>query len=185
NTNFYLLGTLIEKISGKTYEQFLRERIFTPLGMSDTRIDSHRELIPNRADGYSWSDSGFRNALRLSPTLTFSTAGLVSTVLDLAKWDAALYTERLVKKSTLEQMWTNARLNNGDIVPDYGLAFGLSPYKGHRRVGHSGGADGFAAAISRFVDDKVSVIVLTNANEKRPFFINGVANEIAAYFFSK
>src|SRR5262249_18680560 len=131
NTNFYLLGTLIEKIRGKTYEQFLRERIFTPLGMSDTRIDSHCELIPNRADGYSWSDSGFRNALRLSPTLTFSTAGLVSTVLDLAKWDAALYTERLVKKSTLEQMWTNARLNNRDIVPDYGLAFGLSPYKGH------------------------------------------------------
>ena len=128
DTNFYLLGMLIEKISGKPYEQFLRERIFKPLGMSDTRIDSHSELIPNRADGYSWSDGGFRNALRYSPTLTFSTAGLVSTVLDLAKWDAALYTDGLVKKSTLEQMWTNARLNNGDIVTDYGLAFGLSPY---------------------------------------------------------
>lgn len=171
---------LIEKVSGKTYEQFLRERIFTPLGMSDTRIDSHRELIPDRADGYTSNDGAFRNALRYSPTLTFSTAGLVSTVLDLAKWDAALYTEGLVKRSTFEQMWTNARLNNGEIVPDYGLAFGLSPYKGHRRVGHTGGADGFVAAISRFVDDKVTVIVLTNADQKRSFFINGIANEIAS-----
>ena len=66
-TGFFLLGMMIEKISGKTYEQFLSERIFQPLGMSDTRLDSRAEIIPNRADGYSWRDGGFRNAVWYSP----------------------------------------------------------------------------------------------------------------------
>jgi D-alanyl-D-alanine carboxypeptidase len=102
NTGYFLLGMLIEKVSGKAYEQFLRERIFAPLGMRDTRLQNYDELIPNRAGGYTWRNGGFRNAVRISSTISFSTAGLVSTVLDLAKWDAALYTEKLLKKPTLE-----------------------------------------------------------------------------------
>ena len=185
-TGFFLLGMMIEKVSGKTYEQFLRERIFRPLGMSDTRLDSRTEIIPNRADGYSWRDGGFRKAVWYSPTLTYSTAGLVSTVIDLAKWDAALYSERLLKKSTLEQMWTNPRLNNGQLVTETGLGFGLSPFtknnRVHRRVGHVGGAEGFATAMSRFMDDKVTVVVLSNAGQEG-FTISGVANEIASFYF--
>lgn len=100
DTGYFLLGMLIEQVSGKSYEQFLRERIFAPLEMRDTRLENSAELIPNRADGYHWQNGGYRNAERVSPTLTFSTAGLVSTVLDLAKWDAALYTEKLLKKSS-------------------------------------------------------------------------------------
>ena len=182
-TGFFLLGMLIEKVSGQTYEQFLRERIFAPLGMRDTRLDSYTDIIPNRADGYVWQSGAFRNAIWYHPTLTFSTAGLVSTVLDLAKWDAALYTEKLLKKSTLEQMWTNAKLNNGQIVTETGLGFGLTPFRGRRRVGHVGGAEGFASAMSRFIDDKVTVIVLSNAGQKG-FAISDVANEIAAFYFS-
>lgn len=185
-TGFFLLGMMIEKISGKTYEQFLRERVFEPLGMSDTRLDSRADMIPNRADGYSWEDGTFRNATWYSPTLTFSTAGLVSTVLDLAKWDAALYTDRLLKKSTLEQMWTPARLNNGHLVTETGLGFGLSPFtknnRVHRRVGHVGGAEGFATAMSRFIDDRLTVIVLSNAGQQG-FTISDVANEIASLYF--
>ncbi len=187
-TGFFLLGMMIEKISGKTYEQFLRERIFQPLGMSDTRLDSRTDIIANRADGYTWQEGGYRKAVWYSPTLTFSTAGLVSTVLDLAKWDAALYTEKLLKRSTLEQMWTNPKLNNGELVTETGLGFGLSPFtKGgrvHRRVGHVGGAEGFATAMSRFTDDKVTVIVLSNAGQQG-FTISGVANEIAAFYFGQ
>lgn len=182
-TNFFLLGMLIEKISGKTYEQFLRERIFAPLEMRDTRMDSAVEIIANRADGYEWKNNTYQNAVWYNPTLTFSTAGLVSNVLDLAKWDAALYTEKLLKKRTLDQMWTNARLNNGTVVPDYGLAFGMSPFRGHKRVGHVGGAEGFATAISRFIDDKVTVIVLSNAGQEG-FAISEIANEIASFYFS-
>ena len=184
NTGFYLLGMVIEKVSGKTYEQFLQERIFVPLGMGDTRFENFSEIIPNRANGYTWQKTGFRNAVRISPTLSFSTAGLVSTVLDLAKWDAALSSEKLLKKSTLNQMWTNAKLNNGQIVSEYGLGFGLTPFRGHKRTGHLGGSSGFATAISRFVDDKLTVIVLSNADQEG-FLIGDIANEIAAYYFSK
>ncbi len=183
-TGYSLLGMLIEKVSGKTYEQFLRERIFAPLGMRDTRLDNSAEIIPNRADGYTWHNNGFRNAERPNPTLSFSIGGLISTVLDLAKWDAALYTEKLLKKSTLEQMWTNTKLNNGQIVSDYGLGFNLTPFRGHKRVGHSGGHTGFATTITRFVDDKVTVIVLTNADQEGSS-ISEIAKEIASYYFAK
>jgi D-alanyl-D-alanine carboxypeptidase len=181
-TGYFLLGMLIEKVSGKTYEQFLRERIFAPLEMHDTRLDNSAELIPNRADGYTWQNNGFRIAERPNPTLSFSIGGLVSTVIDLAKWDAALDTEKLLRKSTLEQMWTSAKLNNGKIVPDYGLGFNLTPFRGHKRVGHSGGHTGFATTITRFVDDKVTVIVLTNADQEGSS-ISEIAKEIASYYF--
>ncbi len=184
DTGYYLLGMLIEKISGKTYEQFLRERIFSPLKMRDTRHHSNTELIANRAGGYSWKNGAYRNANRMNPVVEFSNGGLVSTVFDLAKWDAALYTQKLLKRATLEQMWTNAKLNNGEIVPSYGLGFGLTPFFGHRRVGHSGGGPGFATAFTRFIDDKVSVIILTNADQD-DFLISEMANEIAAFHFSK
>lgn len=189
NTGYFLLGMLIEKVSGKSYEQFLRERIFAPLEMRDTRLENYTELIPNRANGYTWKNGGYRNALRVSPTLTFSPAGLVSTVLDLAKYDAALYTEKLLKKRTLDEMWTKAKLNNGETVEN-GLGFGLTPYQGRRRVGHSGGHTGFSTTMTRLVDEKVTVIVLTNSDNEgylnpKSFLISDIANEIASYYFSK
>ncbi len=128
NVGYFLLGMLIEKVSGASYEQFLRTRIFAPLEMRDTRLQNYAELIPNRANGYTWQNGEFRNALRVSPTLTFSLAGLVSTVLDLAKYDAALYTEKLLKKQTLDKMFTKAKLNNGQTI-EHGLGFGITPYQ--------------------------------------------------------
>ena len=188
NTGYFLLGMLIEKVSGRSYEQFLRERIFAPLEMRDTRLENYAELIPYRANGYTWKDGGYRNALRVSPTLTFSVAGLVSTVLDLAKYDAALYSEKLLKKRTLDEMWTKTKLKNGETV-EHGLGFGLTPYKGRRRVGHSGGHTGFSTTMTRLIDEKVSVIVLTNSDSEghlqpESFLISDIANEIASYYFS-
>jgi D-alanyl-D-alanine carboxypeptidase len=187
NTGYFLLGMLIEKVSGKSYEQFLRERIFTPLEMRDTRLENYNELIPYRASGYTWKSGGYRNALRVSPTLTFSVAGLVSNVLDLAKYDAALYSEKLLKRRTFEEMWTKTKLNNGETV-EHGLGFGLTPYKGHRRVGHSGGHTGFSTTLTRLIDKKVSVIILTNSDSEghlQPggFLISEIANEIATFYF--
>ncbi len=187
NIGYFLLGMLTEKISGKSYEQFLRERIFAPLEMRDTRLENYTELIPHRADGYTWKNGSYRNALRVSPTLTFSVAGLVSNVLDLAKYDAALYTEKLLKKSTLEQMWTKGKLNNGETF-DNGLGFGLTPFQNRRRVGHSGGHTGFSTTITRLIDDKITVIVLTNSDNEgylkpESFLISDIANEIASFYF--
>jgi CubicO group peptidase (beta-lactamase class C family) len=186
NTGYFLLGMVIEKVSGKSYEQFLQERIFSPLSMKNSRFENYTEVIPNRADGYTWKNGRYYNAFRVSPTLLFSVAGIVSTVLDLAKYDAALYTEKLLKKSTLEQMFTKGELNNGQTV-DHGLGFGMSPFRGHRRVGHSGGHTGFATTITRLIDDEITVIILSNADSKghtgNRVLINDIANEIASFYF--
>ncbi len=151
--------------------------------MPHTRLISYTELIPNRADGYDFQNGLFRNDF--FEINEIGNAGLVSTVLDMAKLDAALYGEKLLKRTTLEQMWTNAKLNNGEIVQSYGLGFGLTPFRGRRRVGHSGGGGlGFSTTITRLIDDKVTVIILTNANQEG-FLIQNIANEIASFYFNK
>ena len=91
----------------------------------------------------------------------FFEGALMSSVLDMAKWDAALYSTKILKKSSLEKMWTPVKLNDGITVP-YGFGWEITDINGHRQIGHGGGLPGFVASISRFVDDKLTVIVLTN-----------------------
>lgn len=178
-TNYYLLGLIIEKVSGMTYQNFVSKQILAPLGLRESRFDDSVRLMPNRADGYLFEKGNFVNAPRYSPSLTYAAAGLASTVLDLAQWDIALG-KRLLKPATWKMMWTGAKLNNGKAT-EYGFGFGLTPFRGHRRIGHVGGGDGFCAALSHFGDDRISVIVCTNLNIG--FDISSLANEIAALFF--
>lgn len=105
NTGYYLLGIIIEKASGKSYWQFLDERIFKPLGMNATRSTDPQPIARNRASGYEWKNDHFENRPVLLPAVAFSAGSLLSTVEDMAKWDTALYTEKLLKKSSLDQMW--------------------------------------------------------------------------------
>ena len=184
DTGYHLLGMLIEKVSGKDYEQFLNERIFQPLEMRNTRLNSDDQLVTNRADGYNYSDGKFRNA-GLLPLFEFANAGLISTVLDMAKLDIAFTSEKLLRRATFEQMMTNAKLNNGEIVPSYGLGVGLTPFRGRRRVGHTGGGGlGFSTALTHFLNEKVTVVVLTNTNQPTGS-VGEMANEIASFYFSK
>jgi D-alanyl-D-alanine carboxypeptidase len=167
NTGYFLLGMLIEKVTGKAYGEFLDERIFKPLGMSHTRVNDLQVIIPNRAHGYSWDGATLRNGEYVSPTQPFAAGALVSTVSDLIKWDAALTTDRLLKKSSLEQMWTATKLGNGETA-DYGFGWQVERVNGHRLIGHGGGIPGFATFIARFVDDKLTVIVLCNGDSGDP-----------------
>jgi D-alanyl-D-alanine carboxypeptidase len=161
NTGFYLLGMIIEKVSGKEYGAFLQERIFQPLGMTETRLNDLREVLKGRATGYAVEKGKLRNGEYVSPTQPFSAGALVSTVVDLAKWDAALYTDKLLKRASLEQMWTPEKLNDGKPLT-YGYGWGVDVYRTRKRISHGGGINGFSTFIARFVDDKLTVIVLTN-----------------------
>ncbi len=163
NTGYYLLGIIIEKASGKSYWQFLDERVFKPLGMNATRSTDPQPIVPNRASGYEWKNDHFENRPVLLPAIAFSAGSLLSTVEDMAKWDAALYTEKLLKKSSLDQMWTAPATNDGTDAPfNYGFGWFIENYHGHRLVQHSGGTPGFSSAMYRFVSDKLTIIILTN-----------------------
>ena len=164
NTNYLLLGFLIRKVTGEFYGDYLQERIFKPLGMNATRIISEADIIPNRAAGYQLVKGELKNQDWVSPTFNSTADGaLYFTVLDLAKWDAALYTEKLVKKSSLDQMWTVAKLNDGKPnKSNYGFAWTIDQMNGHRVIEHGGAWQGFTTYIARYVDDKLTVVVLTN-----------------------
>jgi CubicO group peptidase (beta-lactamase class C family) len=160
NTGYFLLGLIIEKASGKPYAEFLEERIFKPLDMNATRVNHLPDIVRHRATGYSWTGK-LQNAEHASMNWPFSAGAIVSTVTDLAKWDAALYTEAILSRSSLDQMWTKTTLADGQ-QRDYGFGWSLGDFRGHRLIGHGGGIPGFTTDIVRFVDDKLTVIVLTN-----------------------
>ena len=159
-----LLGILIHKITGEFYGDFLHQRIFAPLGMTTTRILSEADIIPNRAAGYRLVNGELKNQEWVAPLLNTTADGsLYFTVLDLAKWDAALYTEKLLKRASLDQMWTVAKLNDGKPnAGNYGFGWFVHQANGHRLLEHGGAWQGFTTQICRYVDDRLTVVVLTN-----------------------
>ena len=162
NLAYVMLGILIHKVSGKFYGDFLQERVFKPLEMTTARVISEADIVPNRAAGYVVVNGQLKNQSWVSPTLNTTADGaLYLTIYDMAKWDAALYTEKLLKKSSLEQMWTPVKLNDGKTHP-YGFGWGLGEVRGHRIIEHGGAWQGFKAQITRFPDDKLTVIVFAN-----------------------
>ena len=179
NLAYLMLGVLIHKVSGKFYGDFLQERVFKPLDMSTARVISEADIVPNRAAGYRVVNGQLKNQNWVSPSLNTTADGaLYLTVYDMAKWDAALYGEKLLKRSSLEQMWTPVKLNNGKTHP-YGFGWALGEVRGHRVVEHGGSWQGFKSQISRYIDDKLTVVVFANqarANSAK------LAHEVAALF---
>lgn len=162
NTGYYLLGMLIQKVTGQNYWDVLTERIFKPLGMKASRDGNPRAVIPHRVRGYAWKEDHYVNQDPLDPTGGFSAGSIVSTVGDMAKWDAALDTEQLLKQATLKQMWTPAALDKGGTA-NYGFGWMIERMAGHPMIAHGGGTLGFSSFVARFPKDRLSVVVLTNA----------------------
>lgn len=176
DTGYYLLGRLIEALTGGSYEAFLRARMFAPLGMADTHLQ-RRPPLPDVAQGYRWTAGRYEAVPPFDPMVDEANGALVSTVLDLVRWDAALDAHRLLAAATRDTMWTPVPVRTG--AAPYGLGFGLTPFAGRRRVGHTGGGGGFATAFSKFPDDRLTVIMLANG-ELPSGAVQVFANEIAA-----
>jgi len=174
NTGYAVLGFLIERVTGKFYGDFLAERVFQPLGMDATRVISEADIVTNRAAGYRLENGVLKNQEWVAPSLNRTADGaLYFTVLDLAKWDAALYTERLLKRESLEAMWTPARLNDGRAAEGYaddayGFGWAIGEQRGHRRIEHGGSWQGFRTCIARYVEDRLTVVVLANLATATP-----------------
>ena len=162
NSGYFLLGMVIEKISGKAYGQYLQDELFTPLGLKNTLYCDQARLIKHRAQGYANKPNGqFGNAEPLSMTLPYAAGSLCSTVGDLAMWTAALAGGKVVSLASYKQMTTPVALNNGQPLT-YGFGLRLSTLRGHGQIGHNGGINGFISELHHYVDDSVVTVVLTN-----------------------
>jgi len=186
NSGYVILGILIHRVTGEFYGDFLRQRIFAPLGM-ETRVISESDIIPNRAQGYQLVKGQWKNQDWVSPTLNTTADGsLLFSAMDLTKWDAALYTNRLLTQRSLDEMWTIQKYQTGPDAGkpnkgDYGFGWFIHRMNGHRLIEHDGSWQGFTDAICRYVDDKLTVIVLTNldANHSNP---DKIAHQIAGFY---
>lgn len=186
NTGYYLLGLMIERVTGKSYAEALHDRIFAPLGMSATRMNDPGEIVLNRAAGYRWEDTthNLRNKPYYSPSVTYAAGGQLSTIADMVKWEQALQQGNLISQHGLEAMWQPQLSTQGNEWEHlrYAVALGwfVFNYEGRRVVGHNGSILGFASNITRFMDDRITVIVLCNLdNITRP---DAISLDIARYF---
>jgi CubicO group peptidase (beta-lactamase class C family) len=179
NSGYLLLGLIIEKASGKKYEELLREQVFEPLGMKDSGYDHSETVLRQRATGYSLSRGQLVNANYLDMQQPFSAGSLYSTVRDLLIWDQALYTERLLPKAALETMFTPFK---GDYAFGWAVREAAPATFGRKQISHGGGINGFSTMIARYPEDRTTIIVLSN-NEAAP--AGRPARDLAAILFGE
>ena len=164
NAGFEALAAVIHRVSGLPYLRFMRERIFEPVGMESTTLDFFGRPEPERAFGYALIDGAMREAR--ARTFPMGAGCVQSNAFDLARWDAALYTDRILTDESKRQMWTPTPLTTGRTQP-YGFGWALRRLRGGRVVFHNGGGAGFNNAFYRYLDARLTVIVLTNSNPER------------------
>lgn len=165
NSGYVLLGAVIEKASGKSYEELVETEIFAPLGMTHTRYGHQEELVPGRVEGYAKDAKGYAPAPYLSLTQPYSAGALMSTVDDLARWIDALEADELLTAAARQRMLTPATLRGGDqdgLSTRYGLGMQAAEIAGHAVKEHGGGIHGFASILLTVPDERLQVVILSN-----------------------
>jgi CubicO group peptidase (beta-lactamase class C family) len=173
NSGYYLLGLIIERASGMPYADFLQTSIFTPLGMEQTGYDISARIIRNRAAGYARHAGETVNAAYMDMSVPYAAGALYSTTDDLLRWDQALYTDRLLPRASLDEMFTPEK-------GGYGYGWMIAKRFDRQLIAHGGGIYGFASHIARFPVDRVTVIVLSNVEGASA---SQIANDLAAIVF--
>ena len=157
NSGYYLLGVIIEQVSKMKYEDYLRQNIFNKLDMADSGYDWPGTILRNRATGYSKDKGAVVNSEYLDMGQPYAAGSLYSTVLDLYKWDRALYTSKVLSQKSIEAAFTE----NKDR---YGYGWFIEQQHGHKVVGHGGGINGFSTVIRRALEEDTVAIVLSNSD---------------------
>jgi CubicO group peptidase (beta-lactamase class C family) len=160
NVGYYALAEIIRIASGRPWQEYIEEKVFQPAGLSIVPTNT-RNPIANKARGYD----GRHNTNLAADWVALRPSGaFLSTVLDLAKWDAVLYTDRVLTDAERQQMYAPARLNDGTTAA-YGFGWHVESRNGRRFVWHGGGMPGFSSQFVRYIDDGISVITLTNGTD--------------------
>ena len=185
NNGYILLGSVIEKSSGQSYEAFLRDNIFVPLGMANSGYDQHERIIKNRAAGYVRPDDSsggtLMNAVYIDQSQSFSAGALYSTTEDLLRLDQALNAGKLLSPKTQEAMFTPVFGEYGS-APTYGYGWYINRQFNRRAVSHPGGVPGFTSILTRFPDDRVVIILLGNVENSQ---VIRASRDLAAIIFGE
>ncbi len=155
NSGPFLLGFIIEKLSGLPYNQYLRKNILDKIGMSNSGLTTWDTLLPLRAAGYDLVNKKVINADQIAMEWPFSSGAMYGTVDDFYKWDRALYTNTIINESSKQKMFTPGK-------SDYGYGFTIDSLENHLRISHTGSIPGFNANLARFTNDDVFIVVLGN-----------------------
>lgn len=181
NSGYFLLGMIIEKASGMSYEDYVETQFFEPLGMTSSRYGHPDEITARRAQGYMPTDEGYQNATYLSMTQPYAAGSLLSTVEDLSKWYLAVAAGKVISKESLGKAITPTVLADGS-TENYGYGLSIVDIKGSKGYGHGGGINGFLTASTYLPEEKVFVAVFSNCNCNDP---GGPANILAQMAIGK
>lgn len=180
NSGYFLLGYIIEKASGKSYAQYLKETFFTPLHMNNTGVHAAWLSLDKEAQGYSNTDGKYKPALNWNMGWAGGAGALYSTVEDLYKWNEAIFTGKVLQDKSLQAAFTSVVLNDGNTpASKYGYGWVLNEYRGEPVIGHSGGLHGFTSQLVRYTNENLTVVLLTNL---MPAEANINPNTVAEYF---
>ncbi|HVK52379.1 MAG TPA: serine hydrolase domain-containing protein [Pseudoxanthomonas sp.] len=176
NSGYALLALIVGKASGQDFASFLRQRIFLPLGMQHSvALEEGRSRVVNRAYGYTETDGHWQRTDQSSTSAVLGDGGIYSSLEDLARWDAALYDERLLKSTSLKQAFSAATRTDEPHVPYYGFGWRIDG----DTLWHSGESIGFRNVILRFPKERLTVLLLSNRNDPEPY---ATASAIAEAF---
>ncbi len=169
NSGFFLLGCIIEKVSGQTYNDYLREHILDKSGMTNTGVDKLDSILPFRAKGYSKKDDHYVNAEFISMEWPFSAGVLYSTLDDMYKWDQALHGVSILSDASKKKMFT-------PNLGHYGCGIIIDSFENHLRIWHNGGIPGFLSHFTRFPDDNMCTVLLSNNESNVDLIDAGLSN---------
>lgn len=169
NTGYFLLGYVIEKITGQSYSAYVLQNVIQKAGLKNTLVNNWDSIVSYRAKGYVRTQEGWKNARHLSMEIPFSAGNMMSTVEDLYQWNNALFSGKVISEKMIQKMIT-ANLGN------YGYGLFIDSFQHHLRIQHSGGIDGFSAYVARFPKEEIVVIGLSNnQNASTPRVVNALA----------
>jgi CubicO group peptidase (beta-lactamase class C family) len=171
NSGYVLLSFIVEKVSGKSYGDYMQEAIFQPLGMKNSGLYSNTTVLKNYAEGYSEGDKGLEHPAYIDMSVPTGAGALYSTVEDLYLWDRALAGGKLVKKATLEKIFT-------PFKDGYAYGWMIQDFRGHKLQMHRGGIQGFSTVINRFPNEDLTIIILKNVDNYKLFADNKIASAI-------
>lgn len=178
NSGYYLLGYITEKISGKAYENYVREHILVPLGLDHTYFDSEGIIIQNRVNGYQKAKEGYKNADYWSPTIAYAAGGLLANTEDLFKWFKGISSYKIIKKETLEKAFTPFTLKDGKSI-SYGYGWSVHSSGGIKSIEHGGNMSGFTTNEIYYPEQDVFIAILFNSQDAPRDKLSREVSEIA------